>query len=143
MKCLGDDTSVHIVSNVKRSFFLSAKHSKASNPITKRLSRYRALSVRIVLIMLLAAMLLSPSAPRMFTGGSSVTAFDETIGTFAADFTTPKDSWNLGQTANAKATGSPDDRRVEWVAPDGTVAQVSGFYSGTLSDSYAIQTGKK
>jgi hypothetical protein len=70
-----------------------------------------------------------------------VTAFDESITTFAADFTTPKSDWNLGETANAKATGSPNDRRIAWVAPDGRIAAVSGFYSGTLNDSYAIPSG--
>ena len=142
MKCLGDGRRVDIANNVKRSVFLSAKYLKARNPISKGLFRFSVPSVSIFLSVLLVAVTLVPSMRPIPTGTGSVKAFDETIATFAADFTTPKSSWNLGETAHAKATGSPDDRRVEWVAPDGTVAQVSGFYSaGTLSDSYAIQTG--
>jgi uncharacterized repeat protein (TIGR01451 family) len=129
-----------LLSSLTRSISSSTRSPNA-RAVSNKPSRFSALSVSIALSMLLAAMALSPSAPSMLTGSGSVTAFDETIGTFAADFTTPKSSWNLGETANAKATGSPEDRRVEWVAPDGSVARVSGFYSGTLSDSYAIQTG--
>jgi uncharacterized repeat protein (TIGR01451 family) len=132
-----------LLSSLPRSIFSSTEHSKASNPTSKRLSRFRALSVRIALSMLLAAMLLSPSAARMFRGSGSVTAFDESITTYAANCEDPQpgNSWNLGGTACAKVSGAPEDRRIAWVAPDGSVAQVTGFFSGTASDTYTIQTG--
>ena len=70
-----------------------------------------------------------------------VAAFSESINTFAsADCSTPKDEWNLGQIACAVATEATD-RRIAWVAPDGTIGQVSGFLSGTGSDLYTIPTG--
>ncbi|MFL6275963.1 MAG: PxKF domain-containing protein [Blastocatellia bacterium] len=63
------------------------------------------------------------------------------ISTVAADFTTPKASWNLGETAHATVAGAPADRRVAWIAPDGSIVQVSNYFSGSLNDSYAIATG--
>lgn len=128
-----------LLSILTRSIFSSTEHSKPRS-ITKRVSRFRRLSLSIGLSALLVGLTLSPSIQGMFTRGS-VTAFDESIATFAADFTTPKSVWNLGETANAKATGSPEDRRIAWVAPDGTVAQVTGFFSGTATDSYVLETG--
>src|SRR5437868_7397012 len=76
-----------------------------------------------------------------FSGAGRVSADTESIGTVAADFTTPTANWNLGETAHAAVTGAPDDRRVAWIAPDGSVAQVSNYFSGSLHDSYAIPTG--
>src|SRR6185436_12405395 len=141
MKCLGESTRVYIKRSVMRSTLSSVKRRAASIPISKKLFRSNALTAFMILGVLLAALTLSPMRG-MFMQGGSVTAFvDESIATFAADFTTPKSDWNLGQTANAKATASPDDRRIAWVAPDGKIAQVSSLYSGTLNDSYNIPSG--
>src|SRR6266404_1724629 len=141
MKCLGDSTRVHIVSSVKRSILSSTKRGATRSPISKRLFGSRALAVGITLGMLLAGLTLSPSM-RPLTHGGSVNAADESIGTFATDCTTPKNSWNLGETACAVATNAPADRRISWVAPDGNTAQTSNSSSaGTFSDSYHIPTG--
>lgn len=139
MKRLGDATSVYISSSVKR-LLLSAK--RPANTIAKRRFRSGPLLVSVTLSLLLVTLTLSPSIRGTFTRGASVTAFDETISTFAStDCSTPKTSWNLGQTACAVATGSPEDRRIAWVAPDGSVADVTDFYSGTATDSYTFTTG--
>jgi uncharacterized repeat protein (TIGR01451 family) len=141
MRRLGDCTSVRIANTVKRSIFSSAKRSARRIPISKRLFRSSVLPVSIALSVLLVGLTVSPSIRGTFTRGGSVTAFDESIDTFQSDYTTPKDSWNLGQTAFAEATGALEDRRIVWVAPDGAIAQESEFFSGTKRDSYAIPTG--
>jgi len=148
MKCLGESTRVYIKRSVMRSTLSSVKRRAASIPISKKLFRSNALTAFMILGVLLAALTLSPMRG-LFMQGGSVTAFvDESIATYAADFSTPKNSWNLGETANAKATGSPTDsgcdtgcRRIAWVAPDGKIAQVSAPYLGTLNDSYPIPSG--
>ena len=69
-----------------------------------------------------------------------VAAFSTSIDTFqSGDCTTPKDVWNLGETACAVATDATD-QRIAWVAPNGSIADVSGFLSGTGSDLYTIET---
>ena len=143
MKCLGESTRVYIKRSVMRSTLSSVKRRAASIPISKKLFRSNALTAFMILGVLLAALTLSPMRG-MFMQGGSVTAFvevPESIATYAADFSTPKSDWDLGQTANAKATASPADRRIAWVAPDGKIAQVSSLYSGTLNDSYNIPSG--
>ena len=104
---------------------------------SKRISQDRGLFLPIFLIAILGSLVLTP----LMFGRGAVKAADESISTFATDCTTPKSTWNLGETACATATNSPNDRRIAWVAPDGTVAQITNFYSGTLSDSYTIKTG--
>ncbi|MEK6302812.1 MAG: HYR domain-containing protein [Acidobacteriota bacterium] len=88
-------------------------------------------------------MTLSPTMRGMFTRGGSATADTESISTFASsDCATPKTTWNLGETACAVATGTqfPNQRRFQWVTPDGTVAQQSPISSDPASDTYAIPT---
>jgi uncharacterized repeat protein (TIGR01451 family) len=146
------DNSAHIqtsLSRITESIFSSTRNSKA-RAISNKLSRFSALSVSIALSMLLAAMVLSPSAPSMLTGGGSVTAFDETITTYAANCedAQPGNTWNLGGTACAKVTGAPvpccgqttaEDRRIAWVAPNGNIARVSGTLTpSAASDTYTI-----
>jgi uncharacterized repeat protein (TIGR01451 family) len=139
MRCLDNSTRVQpSLTSLTRTVFSSTKHSKA---IAKRPSRFREISISIGLGALLVALTISPAMPGVLTPGGSVTAFDETISTLAANCVDPKSSWNLGQTACATATGAPDDRRIAWVAPDGSVAQVTGLFSGTATDSYTIPTG--
>src|SRR5262245_5585511 len=59
-----------------------------------------------------------------------VSAFEETICTFeSSNCTTPKNSWNLGETACAVAAGTVGDRSIEWVAPNGAVARVGTSFS--------------
>ncbi len=59
----------------------------------------------------------------------------------AADCSTPKTSWNLGEAVCAMVTGASEDQRIAWMAPDGTIAQVSGYLSGTARDSYQLPAG--
>jgi len=87
---------------------------------------------------LLTAFFLSVSIWR----GSSVSAFAESIMTVSSsDCQTPQSTWQLGQSACARVTGAPiGTRRIIWVAPDGTVAQVAPVASDPASDTYAIPT---
>ena len=136
MKCLGDGTSVRIVRSIKRSILSSIKRPATRIPISKRLFRSNALSVSVALSVLLVAVALSAS---LLARGGSVAAFTESIGTFQSDnCTTPKTSWNLGQSACAVAIGASDDRRIAWVAPNGAIAQFSSTFTGTGTDTYAI-----
>lgn len=77
-----------------------------------------------------------------FSRGIQDNAPAEAVGIFSdADCTTPKSSWNLGETACAVVKGALEDRRIAWIAPDGTIAQVSDYLSGTARDSYKFLTG--
>jgi uncharacterized repeat protein (TIGR01451 family) len=102
--------------------------------------RFSALGLlRLVLFVALSLLGLSGS---VFSRHLRVSAFAEEINTFsAADCTTPQTSWDLGQTACAVANDAPADSRIAWVAPDGTVAQITDFFAGTLSDSFTLPTG--
>lgn len=100
-------------------------------------SRRAVLALAIVMFGLGLATSLNVANPN----AGRVSAFDETINTRAANCEDPKSSWDLGQTACAFASGAPADRRIAWVAPDGSVARVSSFFSGTSTDSYTIPTG--
>jgi uncharacterized repeat protein (TIGR01451 family) len=103
--------------------------------------RHGKLIIHVLLtFVFLLTTLLAPFGHRLSPSGR-VSADTESISTTAADFSTPKAAWNLGETANAVAMGAPQDRRIAWVAPDGTIAQVSNYFSGTLNDSYSIPTG--
>lgn len=122
------------------------RRNKSSQPTKNQTQNHTTRKQRTIkklgLGLLVLAFFVLPSMRINVASGVSVNAFDESISTFASsDCATPKSTWNLGQTACATATGSPDDRRIAWVAPNGAVAQVSNFYSGTLSDSYSIPTG--
>src|SRR5581483_9696888 len=105
-------------------------------PARNRRHRKNLIPVGLAMAFLLTTLLSPFSAPFSSTG--RVSAFDETISTVADDFTTPKSTWNLGQSAHATASGAPQDQRIAWIAPDGSVAQVSDYFSGNLNDSYAI-----
>lgn len=140
MKRLGYDTCVHILSSVTR-ITTSAKRTAIAILHPNKNLRSGTLSISVSLSLLLVGLVVSPSMHGMLRRGGSVTAFDESIHTFASsDCATPKSVWDLGQTACAVATGAVGSRRIAWVAPDGAVAQLSSDFSDTASDSYAIPT---
>lgn len=124
---------------VARSISGAARNGKRMN----RGSPVRSGRPSLVLI-LLAGFMLSSLLFTTFDGVSPITevsAFSESISTFdSGDCTTPKTSWDLGQTVCAVAMGSPQDRRIAWVAPNGAITQLSGFFSGTANDTYSIPT---
>jgi uncharacterized repeat protein (TIGR01451 family) len=123
-------------SRIMRSILASIKHSKNFN----RAYSIRSISLSVALVLLVTGFILLPS---MHPFINSLVRADESIATFAsADCTTPKSTWNLGETACAVATDAPSDRRIAWVAPNGNTAQVSSSTTGgTFSDSYHIPTG--
>jgi uncharacterized repeat protein (TIGR01451 family) len=91
---------------------------------------------------LIAFFLLTLSLTLILSPRGSVSATTESINTYAADCSTPQpgNAWNLGGAACAVATGSTGRRSIVWTAPNGNVAQRSGFFSGDGSDTYAIPT---
>lgn len=125
---------------------LRARSASEATADTKRLfnrSTGRHYRPGLVLI-LLAGFVLSSLFFRTWNDSltTQVRAFSESISTFeSGDCTTPKTSCDLGQTVCAVAIGSPQDRRIAWVAPNGAIAQLSGFFTGTASDTYSIPTG--
>jgi uncharacterized repeat protein (TIGR01451 family) len=125
---------------IMRSNLLSKRNARAGRNGSRNLLDLGRLSVGIGLSVVLLALLLSPLMQGPLSHNSSVSAFDESISTFASDCTTPKADWNLGQTACAAATGAVGDRRIAWVAPNGAIAQFSSDFTGTATDSYAIPT---
>lgn len=149
MKRLGYGTSVHILSNVKRSIFSSAKRPATGIPISKRLLRSNALPVSIAVGVLLVGLILSPSMRGMFTRGGSVAAFTESISIFESDCTTPPTltDFTWGDTVCAKVTGAPfpDQRRLVWVAPNGEIAQQTAITSDPQTDTFSlnIQVGDR
>lgn len=99
------------------------------------LARLRFAAIALVAVFFLV----TSGINSMFSRGSAVTAFAESIDTFSSlDCTTPKDSWSLGQTACAVATGATGTRRIGWFAPDGTIVDISGTFTSTGTDTYAI-----
>lgn len=134
------DTNIRdSVSDTKKSIFLN-KHATVNKRIANGVPIFSASLIGIAFSVLLVVLTLAPSV--LVRRGGSVTAFTESIATFAnTDCATPKSSWNLGETACAVATGTPNDRRIQWVAPDGTVAQLTNFFSGTATDHYTLKTG--
>jgi uncharacterized repeat protein (TIGR01451 family) len=122
----------------KRSNQSSTKDSKSNIPVSRRLFGFRGLSAGIGLSVMLVAVALSAS---LLTRGGLVRASSESIDTFASsDCTTPQNTWTLGQQACAVVTGTIVARRITWIAPDGSIAQVSPSFTGTGSDKYTIQT---
>ena len=103
----------------------NSSHSKKSIPSIKPFRARIAVLLVAVLALGLAASLngVSPRA-------GLVNAFSESINTLSADCETPKTVWDLGQTACAAATGATGQRRIFWVTPDGTVADVSNTFTG-------------
>lgn len=70
----------------------------------------------------------------------------ETIATYAADCTTPKTSFELGETVCAKVTNAPVGaggsaaQRLTWVARNGSVAQAGNITSSTQTGTYLLPT---
>jgi uncharacterized repeat protein (TIGR01451 family) len=66
----------------------------------------------------------------------------ESIGTFAADCETPKNSFVLGETVCAKVVGAPIDtevqRRIAWSGPDGIILQGADVTADPQNGSYEI-----
>ncbi|HWC76094.1 MAG TPA: DUF11 domain-containing protein, partial [Blastocatellia bacterium] len=73
-------------------------------------------------------------------GETAVHAFAESIETFADDCVTPKNSWDLGETACTQVTGAIGDRRIIWIAPDGQIADISPPFNDSGSDTYPLTT---
>ncbi len=102
---------------------------------------------RLVLFVVVTAFLLSALSGlpnKSLSGGAQVSAATESISTFASDCSTPDASFNLGETVCAVATGAQlpisgrRQRRFQWVAPDGTVLQLTDIVSDPQSDSFTI-----
>ena len=127
------------LNGITRSNLLSARNARPGRRGSRKLLNLRGFSLGIGLSAVLMALILSPSMQRPLSHNPSVRAFDESISTFASSgCATAKTEWNLTETAWACASGAVGDRRISWVAPNGAVAQTSGSFSGTASDSYSI-----
>lgn len=128
-----------LFANLKNKFRKSSKKHIKSAP--------RVMS-GIALSLLMLAFFAIPSIPVEITSGETVSAFDESIATVSStDCATAKSTWNLGQSACARALGAPLAapptpflRRFVWVAPDGNVAQIAPITTDPATDTYAIPT---
>lgn len=97
---------------------------------------------------LVAFFLLTAALTFMFSPRGSVRATTESIDTSAANCTSPQpnDSWNLGGTVCATASGTAQpangfrQRRFQWVAPDGSVAQQTDVTADPQNDTYTVPT---
>lgn len=95
---------------------------------------------------LIAFFLLTACLTFMFSPSGSVRAATETIFTSAANCTSPQpnNTWNLGGTICATETGSPQpvngfrQRRFQWVAPNGSVAQQTDVTASPQNDTYTV-----
>jgi len=111
--------------------------SHGRNPIPSNKPFRARIAVLLVAVLALGlAASLNGVGPR----AGLVNAFSESINTLSADCETPKTVWDLGQTACAAATGATGQRRIFWITPDGSVADVSNPFSGTASDTYTFET---
>jgi uncharacterized repeat protein (TIGR01451 family) len=137
MKTRPDSTTFHFISRLTNTLYQRTAVKKPTLRPSIKFWRFGSLMIFIALV----GMFFFASSNHKAWRGSSVEAFAENVGTFASDCATPKSTWNLGETVCAEATGAPDDRRIAWVAPNGTIAQVSNFFSGSGSDTYQVPTG--
>lgn len=121
--------------NIRKSLFHAAR---AFTLMARSVTTPRRAGLLLILALLFTAFFLSISVWR----GGSVSAFAESIMTVSSnDCQTPKSSWDLGQSACARVTGAPiGNRRIIWVAPDGTVAQAAAITSDPATDTYDIPT---
>lgn len=89
--------------------------------------------------MLTESVVVNPASPSSFLlpqAGPS----PETLETFAADCTTPKTSFILGETVCAKLSGGPSviARRLSWAQPDNSVARTIDVASDPQTDLFAL-----
>src|SRR6185503_6132731 len=76
----------------------------------------------------------------------NATSSTETITIKAAGCTTPQTSFILGDEVCAEITGAPlpvngfRQRRLQWLAPDGSVARVTDVTTDPQTDSYTVPT---
>ena len=118
---------------------------------SRRSKRFITLSIRfgtrLTLFIVITALFLSGLSlmpDNRLSRGAQVSAATEAINTFASDCTTPDADFNLGQTVCAVATDTVPpifglrQRRIQWVAPDGVVAQQVNVNSNPQSNSFAI-----
>jgi uncharacterized repeat protein (TIGR01451 family) len=121
--------------SIRKSLFKSARAAAFS---ARSVSAPRRAGLLLTAALLFIAFFLSISVWR----GSSVSAFAESITVVSSsDCQTPQSSFQLGQSACARVTGAPlSNRRVIWVAPDGTVAQVAPITSDPATNTFDIPT---
>src|SRR6185369_4416378 len=120
------------ISNVRNAVFASSLIKLCARP-------------GFIPIALIALFVITTSASSIFSPVRTVSATTETIVTTEANYTVPKSSWNLGETAHARVDGEPLPtgsvpyvRRVIWVAPDGSVAQIHPLDTDPDTDDYSI-----
>lgn len=102
---------------------------------------------RLILFIVITALFLSGLSlmpDHRLSQGGQVSAATEAINTFAPDCATPDADFTLGQTVCAVATDTVPpifgvrQRRIQWVAPDGVVAQQVNVTSNPQSNSFTI-----
>ena len=135
MKDLDLSTSIQSFVSGVTKLISSIKYTRI-HAISRKLFLFRAPSIRLALAVMLVFLTLTAS---MIEGERSTAAFSETIGTFAGnDCSTAKSAWGLNETACAVVTGTIGERRIVWVAPDGSIADVSAPFTGNGSDTYTF-----
>lgn len=132
---------------------------------TKRRLTWARLSVALLLSVIGAALLLpvsfassfrqrllattrtNPSTSKAHTSFRPLVTspFAETIETFAANCTTPKTAFNLGETVCAKVTGAPVGgisvaRRFQWANTNPFVVRQNDIVTSTQTDSFTLPT---
>lgn len=132
----------------------AANRTDKSEIKTKQAERGRHHSIRysrftLIIVALLAAgavSILGTQFGNVVVSGGLVSAATEAVTTTQADYTTPKTTWNLGETAHARIddaplpTTQPFLRRVVWIAPDGSLAQINPVTANPGTDDYSIPT---
>jgi uncharacterized repeat protein (TIGR01451 family) len=119
----------------------SSAHPRRSKVLIEHTPRPMLVAAAMIAIFLLTLSLTVIFSPR-----SSVRATTESIFTSAAGCVNPQpnNTWNLGGTICATATGSPQpvngfrQRRFQWVAPNGSVAQQTDVTASPQNDTYTV-----
>jgi uncharacterized repeat protein (TIGR01451 family) len=107
-------------------------------------NRYGPRLIPFVMIVAFALSGISGLLDQSFSRVALVSAFSESIATFGSNCSTPDTSFNLGETVCAVATGAQPpisglrQRRIQWVAPNGTVVQQADVTSNSQSNSLVI-----
>ena len=121
----------------------SSAHSRRAKVSIKYSPRPLLAAATLIAFFLLMVFLTSVLSPR-----SLVRATTESINTSAANCEDPQpnNTWNLGGTVCATATGTAQpsngfrQRRFQWVAPDGSVAKQTDVTSDPQNDTYTVPT---
>ncbi|HJQ69454.1 MAG TPA: HYR domain-containing protein [Blastocatellia bacterium] len=133
-----------LADDFKKTVFQKSNSSRRTKRLIRLSGRPGARSILSIAITALVLSSISLLPDNRLSHGGQVIAATEAINTFAPNCTTPDADFNLGETVCAVATDTVPpisgqrQRRIQWVAPDGVVAQQVNVLTSPQSNSFTI-----